>query len=150
MDDFLSWMELSALGRTMRAAGPWTYAAVNLAHVLGIATLFGSILVLDLRLLGVWRHRVPVAPVAAVAIPVAATGVALALTTGTALLATNGREYIGNPLLLIKFPAIALGLVNVALMHRSAAWQARPRLAGALSLASWLTAIAAGRLIAYW
>ena len=149
MGDFLSWMELSALGRAMRGAGPWFYAGVNLAHILGIATLFGSILILDLRLIGCWR-RVPVEPLAAVAIPVAAAGVCLALPTGVAMLATNGSEYIGNPFLLIKFPAIAVGLVNVLLMNSSAAWRARPRLAGALSLASWLTAITAGRMIAYW
>ena len=149
MGDFLSWMELSALGRAMRTAGPWAYAVVNLTHVLGVATLFGSILVLDLRLLGLWR-RVPIAPLASATIPVAATGVVIALTTGVALLATNGSEYIGNPFLLIKFPAIAAGLVNVGLMSRSAAWQARPRLAGTVSLASWLTAVTAGRMIAYW
>jgi hypothetical protein len=142
-------MELSALGRAMRGAGPWFYAAVNLAHILGIATLFGSILVLDLRLLGCWR-RLPVAPLAAVTIPVAAVGVCIALPTGVAMLATNGSEYTGNPFLLIKFPAIAAGLVNVLLMNTSAAWRTRPRLAGALSLASWLTAITAGRMIAYW
>jgi hypothetical protein len=142
-------MELSALGRAMRTAGPWAYAVVNLTHVLGVATLFGSILVLDLRLLGLWR-RVPIALLASATIPVAATGVVIALTTGVALLATNGSEYIGNPFLLIKFPAIAAGLVNVGLMSRSAAWQARPRLAGTVSLASWLTAVTAGRMIAYW
>ena len=149
MGDFLSWMELSALGRAMRAAGPWPYAVVNLTHVLGIATLFGSILVLDLRLLGLWR-RMPIALLTSTITPVAATGVVIALTTGVALLATNGSEYIGNPFLLIKFPAIGVGLVNVALMNRSPAWRARPRLAGSISLASWLTAITAGRMIAYW
>ncbi len=29
---------------------------MNLVHILGISSLFGSVLVLDLRLLGVWRH----------------------------------------------------------------------------------------------
>ena len=53
-------MESSALGQLMREAGPTAYAFVNLSHVLGVASLFGSILVLDLRLLGFWR-RVPLA-----------------------------------------------------------------------------------------
>ena len=44
----------------MRDSGVWTYGVVNLAHILGIAMLFGAIVVLDLRLLGVWR-AVPLA-----------------------------------------------------------------------------------------
>ncbi len=145
----------------MRDSGPWTYAIVNLAHVLGIATLFGSILVLDLRLIGVGR-RVPLAPLTAAVVPVAATGLALALTTGVGLLATKATEYLGNPFLYIKFPAIALGLLNAALIRRTAAWRAhrereltgaeRRELAvlGGVSLLCWLTAITAGRMIAYW
>jgi hypothetical protein len=74
----------------------------------------------------------------------------------------KSSDYIGNPFLLIKFPAIALALLNVWLVHRSPAWQAhrtrdltrreQMRLAagGALSLTLWLTAITAGRMIGYW
>ncbi|MBI4887432.1 MAG: DUF2214 domain-containing protein, partial [Acidobacteria bacterium] len=52
MRDFLAWMQASTLGVSMRESGVWTYAVVNLTHILGVATLFGSILILDLRLLG--------------------------------------------------------------------------------------------------
>lgn len=161
MGDFLSWMESSALGQLMRDAGPWSYAVVNLTHVLGVASLFGSILVLDLRLLGMWR-RVPVAALASAIVPVGRTGVAVALSTGILLLATNATEYIGNPFLLIKFPAIGIGLINVLVLSRSAAWKALGtrelsaaewrllRVMGGISLASWLTAVSAGRMIGYW
>jgi hypothetical protein len=158
---FMTWLETSALGHFMRESGPWTYALVNLAHILGIASLFGAILIVDLRLLGVWR-RIPLAALADTAAPVAAFGLALALISGTGLLATKATEYVGNPFIYIKFPAIALGIANALAVRRSEGWRARAsrelspvetrRLAwmGALSLASWLTAIAAGRLIAYW
>ena len=161
MHDFLSWMEASALGQFMRQAGPWAYAITNVTHVFGVATLFGSILVLDLRLLGAWR-RVPLAPVASAITPVSVAGFAVAAMSGLCLLATTATDYDGNPFLFIKFPAIALGLVNVLVLQRSQAWRARGtrelsqgerrRLAvmGGLSLACWVTAIAAGRLIAYW
>ena len=42
-------MELSGLGRFIRGAGPWAYPIVNLTHILGIASLFGATLVIDLR-----------------------------------------------------------------------------------------------------
>jgi hypothetical protein len=158
--DVLVWIEASALGQLMRQAGPSAYAAANVTHVFGVATLFGSILLLDLRLLGAWR-RVPLAPMAAAVTPVAVTGFTVAAISGLCLLATTASDYDGNPFLLIKFPAIALGLLNVFVLGRSRSWQARERelspgesrhlaMMAGVSLACWVTAIAAGRLIAYW
>lgn len=161
MLDAAKWLQGSALGHFMRESGVWTYAIVNLAHILGVASLFGSVLVLDLRLLGVGR-RIPLAPVAAATVPVATVGFAIAAATGTGLLVTKATEYVGNPFLALKFPAIALALVNVLAIRRSGAWQAKGlreltppehrqlAVMGGLSLACWLAAIAAGRLIAYW
>jgi hypothetical protein len=159
--DAARWLQGSALGHFMRESGAWTYAIVNLAHILGVASLFGSVLVLDLRLVGVGR-RVPLAALADATVPVAAAGFTIAATTGVGLLVTKATEYVGNPFLAIKFPAIALALINVLVIRRSEAWRARgqreltPReqrrlaVLGGVSLACWLTAIAAGRLIAYW
>ena len=157
----LAWLEGSVLGIAVRDAGVWSYAVVNLVHILGIATLFGSILVMDLRLLG-WRRELPLAGTAAVTVPLAAAGFAVAVLSGVCLLATNATEYADNPFLLIKFAAIALGLLNVLVLSRLPAWRSRrtrepgarerAQLAviGGLSLASWLTAIGAGRMIGYW
>ena len=123
MRDFLAWMQSSTLGISMRESGVWTYAIVNLCHILGVATLFGSILILDLHLLGVWR-RAPIAALSRATVPVAKVGFTIAAMTGIALLSTNATEYNGNPFLLIKFPAIAFGLVNVWILSRLPAWRA--------------------------
>jgi hypothetical protein len=37
--DLMAWLEASALGHAMRESGPWTYAIVNLAHILGVSAL---------------------------------------------------------------------------------------------------------------
>jgi hypothetical protein len=159
-DAFL-WIEQSAFGEFMRSSSLWTYPVVNLLHVFGIAALFGAAMVMDLRLLGVWR-RVPLRSITDTAVPVAACGLGLALATGAGLFATQATEYLGNPFLLIKFSAIAVGLANAAAVRALPAWQARGtrdlspaehrRLAivGGVSLASWIAAITAGRMIAYW
>jgi hypothetical protein len=159
--ELFAWMEASTLGHLMRESGPWTYAIVNLTHILGIASLFGAIVVMDLRLLGFWRH-VPLGALASATTPVGATGLAVALTSGVALICTNATEYLDNPFLAIKFPAIAIGLVNIALLMRSGPWRARSEreltraetrqlaVMGGVSLAAWLTAVAAGRMIGYW
>ena len=157
----MAWLEGSLLGHLMRDTGDWTYAVVNLAHILGIASLFGAIAVLDLRLLGFWP-RVPLGELSRPTVVIAGAGFALAALTGSGLLATKATEYVGNPFLPIKFAAILLGLVNLVVLHNLPAWKARanpgvaPRqrrqlaVAGGVSLVSWLAAISAGRLIAYW
>ncbi|HEV7632234.1 MAG TPA: DUF6644 family protein [Steroidobacteraceae bacterium] len=157
----LAWIEGSALGNAIRDSGVWAYAVINLVHILGVATLFGSILVMDLRLLG-WRREIPLAGTAATTVPLAAAGFTVAALSGMCLLATNATTYADNPFLLIKFPAIGLGLVNVIVLSRMPAWRSRSKrepdrreraqlaAIGALSLACWLTAIGAGRMIGYW
>jgi hypothetical protein len=159
--DLLAWLEGSALGHAMRSAGVWTYGLVNLIHILGVSTLFGSLLLLDLRLLGLWR-RVPLASIATAAVPLSRAGFALAATSGLCLIVTNATEYAGNPFLLIKFPAIALGLLNVAVLETRPAWRARDArvptsaesrqlaASGGASLLFWAVAIGSGRMIGYW
>lgn len=161
MTDALAWLESSALGTFMRDSGPWTYPVVNVIHVLGVATLFGAVVVLDLRLLGVGR-RAPLAAITTIAAPVAMVGFGIAAASGVCLLAANALEYQGNPVLLVKFSAIGVGLVNAVAVRFTAAWRAhttrelsrsearRLALIGGVSLASWLTAVCAGRMIGYW
>jgi hypothetical protein len=155
------WLRGSLLGRAMRSAGVWNYGIFNLIHILGVASLFGSVLILDLRLLGLWK-KVSVASISAVAVPLAKTGFCVAAIAGTCMICTNATDYAGNPFLLIKFPAIFLGLVNAVVLNRQTAWRERKtrdfspgeerKLAwmGGISLACWLTAISAGRMIGYW
>jgi hypothetical protein len=113
------------------------------------------ILILDLHLIGLWR-RAPLAGLSRTIVPVGKTGFVIAAASGLCLLSSNATEYTDNPFFLIKFPAIGLGLLNVWLIGRSSGWRARGErdpsaregrqlaVLGALSLASWLTAIRCG------
>jgi hypothetical protein len=162
MRELLLWIEATSLGHLMRESGPWTYAIVNVTHILAVCALFGSVLVLDLRLMGVWSRRVRIADLSSAVMPVAMTGFAIAVATGAAMLATKATAYADNPFLLIKFPAIAAGVVNAAVLNMTPAWhelrlraltpRERRQLAvfGAISLTSWLTAVTCGRMIGYW
>jgi hypothetical protein len=161
MLELLVWLEASALGQWIRSSGVWTYGLLNLGHIIGISTLFGSVVILDLKLLGLWRS-VPLAMMARPTVPLSVFGFVLAIASGVCMLSVNGSEYVGNPFLLIKFPAIGLGLINVLLVSFLPEWQERdvreatPKertrlaIAGAVSLLAWTTAVAAGRMIGYW
>ena len=157
----MAWLQGSALGHAMRESGVWTYGIVNLIHILGVASLFGAVLVLDLRLLGFWRS-ISLAAITTPTVPIATTGFCVAATSGLGLLATKATEYVGNPFIYIKFSAIAFGLLNVIILNFLSAWkthkvralstreQRQLAIVGGISLFSWLTAITAGRMIGYW
>lgn len=158
---FLQWLEGSSLGHAMRSSGVWTYAIVNLFHIVGIALLFGAIVLLDLRLLGFWRG-VPLPALSRPAVAVAGTGVALAVLTGIPMFATKATDYGDNVFLFLKFGLVGLALLNVLALHRSAAWRAqasralsggeerRLALGAACSLVLWFSAVTCGRLAGYW
>ena len=97
----MTWLEGSAAGHAMRESGVWSYGVVNLVHILGVASLFGAVLVLDLRLLGLWR-KVALPVISEPVVPVAATGFVVAAISGVLLLATKATEYVGNPYLLYQ------------------------------------------------
>jgi hypothetical protein len=161
MNELMAWLQGSPLGHAMRESGVWTYGVVNLVHILGVASLFGAVLVLDLRLLGLGR-KLALPAISAAVVPVATAGFVVAAISGVCLLTTKATEYVGNPFLYIKFPAIFLGILNVAALRFSSPWKAhtvrelspreQSRLAviGGISLFCWTTALAAGRMIAYW
>lgn len=162
IESILGWLEASALAEGLRGLGIWTYGLVNLAHLLGIATLFGAIVLLDLRLLGAWRS-IPIPMIARPSIVLAAVGFAVAITSGVMMLSFNATEYLGNPFLYVKIPVIVLGLTYIAVVQRFGVWQramagepaqGRDRIAlpaiGGFSLVVWLTVLTCGRMIGYW
>lgn len=119
-------------------------------------------LVLDLRLLGLWRS-LTIAELARPTVPLAALGFVIAIVSGVAMLSFNATEYWGNPFLYVKLPLIAFGLLNVAAVQRLGAWRralAGSELttadgralagAGAVSLVTWLGVVSCGRMIGYW
>lgn len=140
----------------------WTYAILNLFHILGLSLLFGAIMLLDLRMLGLWRS-IPLAGISRPAVPLAGLGFALALGSGICMLAVNATEYDGNPFMFyVKFPAIGLGVLNIVVLAQVPAWKEKDRrelsareqgqlaVFGGISLLSWVTAIVGGRMIGYW
>ena len=149
-------LEASTLGVWMRTGG-WSYAAVNVAHLLGLVLLVGPILLLDLRLLG-FARQFDAQAVARVLMPCAGIGVSIMLLSGIALFAADARALAGNGLMQAKLVGVGLGLANVAWFHLAFArhlgdWDrvgpALARVSAVGSIALWLSILAAGRLIAY-
>ena len=127
------------------------YLFVNAAHILGIGLLLGSILPLDLRLLGLFR-RFPIEVLAPFLVRAAATGLALAMITGLWLFSVKPAEYLSNEAFRWKAALLLIALVNVAFQHRATReWRVTQgtRIAAALSMCLWLSVLVAGRWIGF-
>lgn len=151
-------LEASGLGEAMRQ-WLWLYPSVEIVHIAGLALLFGSIAVLDLRLLG-FSRGIPVRKLASHVLPWTLASFILILPSGVMMFSAHATDFITNPAFAVKVCLILAAGVNAALFHvgvfRSAdKWDvdAAPplaaRAAGALSLTLWIGVIACGRLLAY-
>ena len=152
---FLTLQE-SALGHAMRSS-PALYPAVEILHIIGFVILVGSILALDLRLLGFGR-AIAIQPMAQLLLPLSRFGFVLAISMGFLLFSADASHVVKNPAFQSKLALIAAALVNVVVAH-AVAWRdvgkwgdQVPGAAKATALTSivlWLCAVCAGRLIAY-
>jgi hypothetical protein len=130
------------------ALQPWHYL-VRVTHILAMGAFYGGIGLLDFRLMG-WRGTVPLRAFAEHVLPWLWATFAVAVVTGVALFFYDPVRVGAHAYWVPKLIAIALGLANAALFHRTgyvAALAAETRmpgsaqLAGALSLACWTAAV---------
>ena len=148
----------SALGQAMRQS-LLLYPVVEIVHLLSIATLVGSILALDLRLMGA-RRLLPASGMARHLLPMSIVGFCGAVLSGSMLFTTEAASLYFNPAFRLKLILIALAGLNAALFHLGpwrgvATWDTgvRPpptaRIGGAVSMGLWIGVLCCGRLIAY-
>lgn len=130
------------------------------AHVLTLMLFAGSILFVDLRLLGVTFRNVPVSKITDTLLPYTVAGFVVMLLTGVALFFANPLEYYHNVVFRLKFIFLIAAAINIFYFHyrvqaNRAAWDEQPkppasaRRAAAFSLALWIGVIVAGRFAAY-
>jgi hypothetical protein len=138
----------------------WMFDIVEIVHTLGIVLVAGTIMLVDLRLLGLGLRREPVLDVVSRIVPWTLAGFVLMFLTGGSLFAAEAVRLYASPAFRIKLVLLMLAGANALIFHttiyRSAAeWNqaavtpVRARMAGFLSLLLWICIIAAGRAIAY-
>ena len=147
---FAEWCWNLPLSVAIRSAA-WPFPVLEIFHIAGLVLIFGTVLIVDLRLLGVVLRREPVAHVSGDLMPWAWPGFGLQLLTGPLLFIANSRKFHDSPffrtkLVLLVF-AIAFHFVIVRRMSESAETDLSPRrarLAGGVSLALWAAVIVTG------
>lgn len=157
MNDILSWMETSALGQLMRDS-VWLFPAAEILHFVGLSLLIGSVLVVDLRLLGVIRSVSYQAVYKF--LPISLIGFGINLFTGVLFCFTDPFRYYPNLAFRIKLFLILLAGLNalwfkLSVFAKSVDLSAEDPvgLAGktiaVLSVLLWISVIILGRLIPY-
>ncbi len=155
--DILIWLENTKLALLVQES-LWAYPIVLSFHAIGMGFLVGTIIIIDLRLLGVAKQ----APVTAFAqlVYVAWAGFAINAVTGISLFLAGATTLFFNPAFQIKILLLMLGGLT--------AWAFRPlvfnvandwpadgstptsaKILACASLTLWLGTIVSGRLIAY-
>ncbi len=156
---FLDWL----------ASTPWSvalheslymYSFIETAHVIGITLFVGTIMMVDLRLLGVAFRGVPVSQMNGRILPWTVAGFALMMATGLALFYAIPVRTWHSVWFRAKFILMLAAAVNIWLFHRRVErdrdrWDAAPkppvsaRISAGLSLTLWIGVIVMGRMIAY-
>jgi hypothetical protein len=157
--ELTAWLEQSPLGVAI-AESDWLFPTIETVHVIAIALVVGSIVALDLRLLGLsWKKRA-VTEVAADVLPLTWICFVIAVIAGALMFVSAARKYAYDLPFQLKMVLLVLAGINMAIFHiftyaRVQAWNHQAitprgaRIAAALSLLFWISILGCGRLVGF-
>lgn len=146
------WLEFTRLGEIVRDS-LWLFPAIEAIHLWGLATLGGTVLVVDLRLLGVGLRGLTIESLARDAKPWLIGALLCMFVTGIPLFLSEAVKCYYNTSFWVKMLALALALAFTfgvrprVLRIRAEDW--RHKSDAVVSLCLWLTVAAAGRWIGF-
>jgi hypothetical protein len=156
-DGFLLWLELSAFSTWMRESPSlFAFPIILAVHTIGLGFIAGINAAIDLRVLGA-APQVPVGEFRRF-LPIMWIGLWLNIASGIALLIAYPTKALTNPVFYLKLALIGAALAILKIVRRDVlADTAPPAVASGrglkwlavASLACWIGAITAGRLLAY-
>ena len=154
MGSLLGEIEQSGVATWIRESGVLHgYPLILFLHTLGLSTLVGLSSAINLRLLG-FASGIPLASLSRI-FPLMWAGLALTAATGILLFMADATGHAANPAFFVKLVFVVLAVIALALTwtrvfrgQRSAV-QSGGRMLAACSLACWVGALTAGRLMAY-
>jgi hypothetical protein len=159
VDSFCQWLAATALSQSIQSV-EWVIPAVQTVHILAVAAVMASVLMIDLRLLGVGAREWTIASAAKRFLPYVWWPLPVLLATGLTLIVAEPARALQNPVFLLKMglliAAISITLAcQIPLQRDAAFWDrntGRRRAAGLMAIASlplWIGIVFAGRWIAY-
>jgi hypothetical protein len=159
LNDILNAISATPWG-TAVSESTFLFPVIECVHVLAITFVAGTILMVDLRLLGVSARNHAVTKLANEILPWTWGAFVLAAITGSLLFSSNALKYFENGPFRFKMICMALAALNMLIFHfvtekSVKEWDEAPatptgaKIAGALSLLFWGLVIAFGRWIGF-
>ncbi|HSC16978.1 MAG TPA: DUF6644 family protein [Gammaproteobacteria bacterium] len=158
VESILASIQSSAVAEWMRETNP-AMQVVESTHVLAAVMVLGTVLIADLRLMGLADSRRAFTRIGRETLPLTWAAFALAVVTGSLMFTTSAQTYFGNAAFQLKALALLGAGINMAwfqlLTSRGvAAWDlGRPpraaRVAGFVSLLLWAAVVLLGRWIGF-
>ena len=153
----LEWLESTQFSALVRSE-LWGWPLALTLHALGTAAVIGFVLIIGLRLLGLFE-LIPYSSLNRL-FPVIWAGLALQLLSGFTLWMTKPTQYVADVAFLLKILLVVAGtILTVSLygtvMREAASWDAKKAVSSravtfvAATLIVWCGALVAGRLTAY-
>ena len=159
LDAFCDRISESAVSQAIQTT-EWVIPAVQTVHILAVAAVLSSILLVNLRFVGLKGRNQSIAAVTSRYVPIVWYGLPILLATGATLIIAEPSRSLQNPVFVVKM-ALVLFAAGVTLAYQiplrrdPGFWDcssSRRRLAGllaCLSMPLWVAIVFAGRWIAY-
>jgi len=154
-----NWLMDTVLGKAFVDNAWWAWPMAESLHFIGLTLLLGSIILIDLRLMGYARgigfmalHRL---------LPLTITGFLINLCTGSLFLISSADQYLRNSAFHFKLLFLMLAALNIVLFYSTqfrrlralpadAAMPLAAGVMGGVSLLCWIGVICAGRLLTFY
>ena len=152
------WLEMTEFSTGIRES-LYLYGWLHVAHILSISLMFGSIVFLDLRLIGAGFRKRRVTDLAQQLLPWTWAGYVLMFVSGALIFCSDPVLYYGSKLFRLKLVLMVLAGLNAMLFHYTtyktvASWDldvppGRAKLTGAISITAWVAVVFVGRAVGY-
>jgi len=153
----LDWLERLPLAVAI-ARSNWVFPAIETIHVIALTLTIGTVLIVDLRLLGLASRKQPYAAVRRDVLPWTWTAFGTAVVSGSLMFVSQASEYFANQAFRIKFGLLLLAGLNMLIFEMiigrdASAWdRAIPwlgKLAALLSILLWIAVVFFGRRVGF-
>src|ERR1700731_455918 len=156
---FFGWLADSSWSVDLHES-QYAYSIIESIHVWTMAVFFGSVVMFDLRLLGLTLRKVPASEVLDRLLPLTIAAFVVMVISGTLLfyaipLRSYQNVFFRGKMLLLLLAGLNVWLFHARVFPNVAAWDAdgvpprSARIAGAISLVVWVSVVFSGRMIAY-
>jgi hypothetical protein len=157
--DLLAALEASSIATSIRES-LYLFPFIEAAHVIGLTMVFGTIAIVDLRLLGLASSRRPFSRIASDVMRWTWAAFALTGLTGLLMFSTNAAGYYHNPYFRAKIAMLVCAGINMVVFQRTAGrsmqrWDRDPaapgvgRTVAVVSLVVWIGIIFLGRWVGF-